>query len=203
MHALYYHEQRLVYIASRSPSLFLFWSGGELFRCGSGCPCERDSTFTGTHKAGLRPAVHKQAANEVVQQEVKYTFFHLHRMDCWKQNASGDTHMQIACVAAAGEREASDAHATCTTETACLYSYKDQALRHLVYLCEVNSCIPASGWIQYIMALLRRGTSLLRHFQTRQYALIPMVIENTSRGERSFDIYSRLLRERIVMLNGK
>ncbi len=30
-----------------------------------------------------------------------------------------------------------------------------------------------------------------------------MVIENTSRGERSFDIYSRLLRERIVMLNGK
>lgn len=53
------------------------------------------------------------------------------------------------------------------------------------------------------MALLRRGTSLLRHFQTRQYALIPMVIENTSRGERSFDIYSRLLRERIVMLNGK
>jgi ATP-dependent Clp protease, protease subunit len=30
--------------------------------------------------------------------------------------------------------------------------------------------------------------------------LIPMVIEQTSRGERSFDIYSRLLNERIVML---
>ena len=30
--------------------------------------------------------------------------------------------------------------------------------------------------------------------------LIPMVIEQTSRGERSFDIYSRLLRERIVFL---
>src|SRR2546423_15075105 len=30
--------------------------------------------------------------------------------------------------------------------------------------------------------------------------LIPMVIEQTSRGERSFDIYSRLLNERIVFL---
>ncbi|MDD9950896.1 MAG: ATP-dependent Clp endopeptidase proteolytic subunit ClpP [Zetaproteobacteria bacterium] len=30
--------------------------------------------------------------------------------------------------------------------------------------------------------------------------LIPMVIENTSRGERNFDIYSRLLRDRIIML---
>ena len=30
--------------------------------------------------------------------------------------------------------------------------------------------------------------------------LIPMVIEQTSRGERSFDIYSRLLGERIIFL---
>jgi len=29
-----------------------------------------------------------------------------------------------------------------------------------------------------------------------------MVVENTSKGERSYDIYSRLLKERIVMLNG-
>ena len=36
---------------------------------------------------------------------------------------------------------------------------------------------------------------------TSQY-LIPQVIENTSRGERGFDIYSRLLRERIVFLTG-
>ena len=35
-----------------------------------------------------------------------------------------------------------------------------------------------------------------------QAALIPMVIEQTSRGERSFDIYSRLLKERIIFLNG-
>lgn len=33
-------------------------------------------------------------------------------------------------------------------------------------------------------------------------ALIPMVIETTSKGERAFDIYSRLLKERIIMLNG-
>ena len=32
--------------------------------------------------------------------------------------------------------------------------------------------------------------------------LVPMVIEQTSRGERSYDIYSRLLKERIIMLNG-
>ncbi|MCF6767040.1 ATP-dependent Clp endopeptidase proteolytic subunit ClpP [Thiotrichales bacterium 19S11-10] len=33
--------------------------------------------------------------------------------------------------------------------------------------------------------------------------LVPMVIEQTSRGERSFDIYSRLLKERIVFLVGE
>ncbi|WP_413728379.1 ATP-dependent Clp protease proteolytic subunit [Sodalis sp. RH19] len=33
--------------------------------------------------------------------------------------------------------------------------------------------------------------------------LIPMVVEQSSRGERSFDIYSRLLRERIIFLNGE
>ena len=33
--------------------------------------------------------------------------------------------------------------------------------------------------------------------------LVPMVLEQTSRGERSYDIYSRLLRDRIVMLDGE
>jgi ATP-dependent Clp protease protease subunit len=33
-------------------------------------------------------------------------------------------------------------------------------------------------------------------------ALVPIVIEQSSRGERSFDIYSRLLRERIVFVTG-
>ena len=34
-------------------------------------------------------------------------------------------------------------------------------------------------------------------------ALIPMVIEESPRGERSFDIYSRLLRDRIIMVGGE
>ena len=33
-------------------------------------------------------------------------------------------------------------------------------------------------------------------------SLIPMVVETTSKGERAYDIYSRLLKDRIVMLNG-
>ena len=33
-------------------------------------------------------------------------------------------------------------------------------------------------------------------------ALIPMVVEQTARGERSFDIYSRLLKERVIFLSG-
>lgn len=33
--------------------------------------------------------------------------------------------------------------------------------------------------------------------------LVPMVIEQTSRGERSFDIYSRLLEDRIIFLSGE
>ncbi|WP_038249378.1 ATP-dependent Clp endopeptidase proteolytic subunit ClpP [Ghiorsea bivora] len=33
--------------------------------------------------------------------------------------------------------------------------------------------------------------------------LVPMVIEQTARGERSYDIFSRLLKERIIFLNGQ
>jgi ATP-dependent Clp protease protease subunit len=35
-----------------------------------------------------------------------------------------------------------------------------------------------------------------------QLNLVPMVVEQSSRGERAFDIFSRLLRERVVFLNG-
>ncbi|RKP07292.1 ATP-dependent Clp protease proteolytic subunit, partial [Thamnocephalis sphaerospora] len=37
----------------------------------------------------------------------------------------------------------------------------------------------------------------------RAQALIPFVVEQTSRGERSYDIFSRLLKERIICLNGE
>lgn len=36
----------------------------------------------------------------------------------------------------------------------------------------------------------------------RWYSLIPMVIEHSSRGERAYDIFSRLLKERIICING-
>ncbi|MBD3612102.1 MAG: ATP-dependent Clp endopeptidase proteolytic subunit ClpP [Hydrogenovibrio crunogenus] len=41
------------------------------------------------------------------------------------------------------------------------------------------------------------------HSTPIQDALVPMVIEQTSRGERSFDIYSRLLKERVIFLVGQ
>ena len=34
-------------------------------------------------------------------------------------------------------------------------------------------------------------------------ALVPMVLEQTSKGERSYDIYSRLLRDRVILLEGE
>ena len=34
-------------------------------------------------------------------------------------------------------------------------------------------------------------------------SLIPIVIEQTSKGERSYDIYSRLLRDRVLLLEGE
>jgi ATP-dependent Clp protease protease subunit len=38
--------------------------------------------------------------------------------------------------------------------------------------------------------------------ETRMNALVPMVVEQTNRGERAYDIYSRLLKERIIFLVG-
>ncbi|MES2490369.1 MAG: ATP-dependent Clp endopeptidase proteolytic subunit ClpP [Pseudomonadota bacterium] len=39
-------------------------------------------------------------------------------------------------------------------------------------------------------------------FLTRAQGLVPMVVEQTARGERAFDIYSRLLKDRIIFLVG-
>jgi ATP-dependent Clp protease protease subunit len=39
-------------------------------------------------------------------------------------------------------------------------------------------------------------------FETRMNMLVPMVVEQTNRGERAYDIFSRLLKERIVFLTG-
>ena len=47
-------------------------------------------------------------------------------------------------------------------------------------------------------------TSLIRNsaLDTEMLGLVPMVIEQSGRGERSYDIYSRLLKERVVFLVG-
>jgi len=41
-----------------------------------------------------------------------------------------------------------------------------------------------------------------RSAETKALGLVPMVVEQTARGERSFDIFSRLLKERVVFLVG-
>ena len=43
---------------------------------------------------------------------------------------------------------------------------------------------------------------LQTEFEPKMNALIPMVVEQTNRGERAYDIYSRLLKERIIFLTG-
>ena len=40
------------------------------------------------------------------------------------------------------------------------------------------------------------------HIQPQGLNLVPMVVEQTSRGERAYDIYSRLLKERVIFLVG-
>ena len=39
-------------------------------------------------------------------------------------------------------------------------------------------------------------------FEVYNNTLVPMVVEQTNRGERAYDIYSRLLKERIIFLVG-
>lgn len=42
----------------------------------------------------------------------------------------------------------------------------------------------------------------MRDLEPKNLGLIPMVIETSGRGERAYDIYSRLLKERVVFLVG-
>ena len=50
---------------------------------------------------------------------------------------------------------------------------------------------------------MSEDTSLINQAQeTQNLGYIPMVIEQSGRGERSYDIYSRLLKERVIFLVG-
>ena len=43
---------------------------------------------------------------------------------------------------------------------------------------------------------------MIRKIEEHLNTLVPMVVEQTNKGERAYDIYSRLLKERIVFLLG-
>ena len=48
----------------------------------------------------------------------------------------------------------------------------------------------------------RSGPSNVKPCDIYMNTLVPMVVEQTNRGERAYDIYSRLLKERIIFLTG-
>jgi ATP-dependent Clp protease protease subunit len=49
---------------------------------------------------------------------------------------------------------------------------------------------------------IQQGKEGLKQMETRALNLVPMVVEQSSRGERAYDIYSRLLKERVVFIVG-
>ena len=61
-----------------------------------------------------------------------------------------------------------------------------------------NSLIPA---LPSLINRLENGRTI-RGYHQANGSLIPIVIEQTGRGERAYDIYSRLLKERIICLMG-
>jgi ATP-dependent Clp protease protease subunit len=50
---------------------------------------------------------------------------------------------------------------------------------------------------------MTKSDKQIREFAHEMAGLVPIVIEQTARGERSFDIYSRLLKERIIFITGE
>ena len=43
----------------------------------------------------------------------------------------------------------------------------------------------------------------IKESEVKEMSLIPYVVEQTNRGERSYDIYSRMLKDRIIFLDGE
>ena len=48
----------------------------------------------------------------------------------------------------------------------------------------------------------KTNTQSISHFSPNNLGYIPMVVEQSGRGERAYDIYSRLLKERVIFLVG-
>ena len=49
---------------------------------------------------------------------------------------------------------------------------------------------------------MSKASEMHSHFDPQALGLVPMVVEQSGRGERAYDIYSRLLKERIIFLTG-
>lgn len=62
--------------------------------------------------------------------------------------------------------------------------------------------MPSVNWAFFCHKQTHKEITL-NNFDDVQNALVPMVIEQTSKGERSFDIYSRLLKENVIFLVGQ
>ncbi len=55
----------------------------------------------------------------------------------------------------------------------------------------------------FAMRILSRALGAMRPAALRPAAMVPVVIEQSGRGERAYDIYSRLLKDRIICLTGE
>lgn len=67
---------------------------------------------------------------------------------------------------------------------------------------DVDFCNRFSGEIMKSF-IDSRDAHLSMSLETRALGLVPMVVEQSGRGERSYDIYSRLLKERVIFLVGE
>ncbi len=63
--------------------------------------------------------------------------------------------------------------------------------------------ITANPHFDMLMSAHNTAQSAQYNQSVPQAALVPMVVEQSARGERSFDIFSRLLRERVIFLTGQ
>jgi ATP-dependent Clp protease, protease subunit len=70
-------------------------------------------------------------------------------------------------------------------------------------MCSAQACaILAFGDSSLKFKVPGRGGQMKDPVETYMQHLVPMVVEQTNRGERAYDIYSRLLKERIVFITG-
>lgn len=72
--------------------------------------------------------------------------------------------------------------------------HKNVMFIFIIYIFQLSNLLP-------LLPLIRKQRNISR--STKCFLpLIPMVIEQTGRGERAYDIYSRLLKERIICVMG-